>query len=105
MVYTFRSDDNSKISLCENDTVKSVLQNITVLMATRKGTVPMYREFGLEMDYIDKPIEVAKTLMMAEMAEAIEVFEPRAKLLNIDFVSCLDTPGKVVTILEVDIEV
>jgi len=105
MVYTLRSDENLDITLCENNTVNSVLQNIAVLLATRKGTVPLYREFGLSMEYIDKPIDVAKTLMTSEIAEAIEDFEPRATLLNLEIESNTKEPGKVTVILEVDISV
>ena len=104
MVFTLRSDEKLDITLCENDTVNSVLQNIAVLLATRKGTVPMYREFGLDMNYIDKPIDVAKTIMASEISEAIEDFEPRATLLNIEIENSTEEPGKVAVILEVDIE-
>lgn len=105
MVYTLRSDEKFEITLCENDTVKSVLQNLAVLLATRKGTIPMYREFGLNMGYIDKPIDVATALMTSEIAEAIEDYEPRATLLNLEIENSIEEPGKVAVVLEVDISV
>lgn len=105
MVYTLRSDEKPDITLCENNTVKSVLQNISILLATRKGTVPMYREFGLPMDYIDKPIDVAESLMASEIAEAIENYEPRAKLVGLKIENSANNPGKIAVILEVDIAV
>lgn len=105
MVYTLRSDEKLDITLCENNTVKSVLQNISILLATRKGTVPMYREFGLPMDYIDKPIDVAESLMASEIAEAIENYEPRAELVGLKIENSANNPGKIAVILEVDIAV
>ena len=37
------------------DTVKSVLQAIKIILTTPKGTVPMYRDFGVNMDFLDLP--------------------------------------------------
>ena len=103
MTHTIRSDDLLQVKLCESDTVQSVLQNISVILSTRKGTVPMYREFGIDMEFLDKPAEVAKTLMASSIQEAVEKFEPRATVKNISFKSDDSVPGKMVVILEVEI--
>lgn len=103
MTYTIRSDDLLKVKLCENDTVQSVLQNISVIFSTRKGTVPMYREFGIDMEFLDKSAEVAKTLMASTIQEAIEEFEPRATVRKISFENGDSVLGKNVVILEVEI--
>ena len=39
----------------EQETVSSVLQNIAVILSTPKGTVPQYRDFGLDNSFVDKP--------------------------------------------------
>lgn len=103
MVYTVKSNENYTFSLCEDDEVKAVLQNIQLILTTPKGSVPMYREFGLEQDFIDKPIPVAQTLMTSRIREALEMFEPRAKFVGITFSE--ETPGKLIPILEVEITV
>ena len=103
MVYTIRSDDPFKPKLCQNDYVKSVLQNINVILSTRKGTVPMYREFGIDMDFLDKPPEVAQTLAAASIQDAVEQFEPRAEVKKITFDEKQSTAGQFVAILEVEI--
>ena len=100
MIVTYKSDEPLAVSFCENDTVKSVLQNIAILLGTKKGTIPQYREFGLDMEYIDKPPEVARTIMAAEIREAIEEFEPRAKIVNLEISAEL---GKMIVRLEVDV--
>lgn len=69
----------------EDDTAKSVIQNIALLLCTKKGTVPMYREFGIDMEFIDKPIDIAEAIAYKEVTEALERFEPRAKLKNLTF--------------------
>lgn len=103
MKYKVRTDVDVSLTLCENDTVKSVLQNLYLLYTTRKGSIPMYREFGLDMSFIDKPTNVARTLMAAEVRKATERFEPRAKYTDIKFEDDTENPGKIIPIVEVDI--
>jgi phage baseplate assembly protein W len=85
MVYTVSTDMPPQLTLGENDTLKSVLQNVYLILATRKKTVPMYRHFGLPMAFIDKPILAAETISAAEIREAIADFEPRAKLVDVSY--------------------
>lgn len=103
MIYEVKGDNKISFSLCESDEVKSVLQNIYLLIATPKGSVPMFREFGLEQDYIDKPSSVAQALMTTHIREALERFEPRAKFVGITFLEDENYPGKIIPILEVEI--
>lgn len=85
MTYKVTSTDDYTLRLSENNEIDSVLQNIAVLLNTRKGTVPMYREFGLPMNFIDKPIDVAETIAYSEITDALEQFEPRAELVGLTF--------------------
>lgn len=101
MRYTIRSDEKASFSLCENDPVKSVLQNIRLIVATKKGTVPMYRDFGTEQAYLDKPPAVAETLAAADIREAIKTHEPRATLVDLRM-ECNQTGESTIT-LEVEI--
>lgn len=100
---TIDSRKSSDMTLIENELAKSVYQNILLILATRQGTVPMYREFGLPMEFIDKPIEVAKAILTREIYEAVERFEPRAVIKDISFVQDTTKPGKIAAILEVQI--
>ena len=55
--YLVSANDLTAISLGEQDTVASVLQNIAVILSTPKGTVPGYREFGIDIsDILEPPI-------------------------------------------------
>ena len=83
MVYTVSTDTPPQLTLGENDTIKSVLQNVYLILATRKKTVPMYRHFGLQMAFVDKPILAAETISAAEIREAIAEFEPRARFVDV----------------------
>ena len=95
------SEKDYSQELMENDIAKSVVQNIALLLNTKKGTVPMYRDYGLPMEFIDKPINVAETMAFAEITEALEKFEPRAALKNIDFYK--SEGGKMAIVLEVTV--
>lgn len=87
--YLVSANDLTAISLGEQDTVTSVLQNIAVILSTPKGTVPGYREFGIDIsDILDRPENVAQPMLCAAIKEAIERFEPRAHLYG-DYVQIL----------------
>ena len=101
MRYTVSATDLTAIRFNETDTVASVLQNIAVILSTRKGTIPLYRSFGLDMD---KPVPVAKVLMIARVREAIETWEPRATVLDISFREDPTQPGLLIPTVEVDID-
>ena len=86
MSYKVSAVDLSAIRLNEPDPIASVLQNISVILRTQQGTVPMYREFGLPMKFLDKPIPVAKPMLYIEAKEAIELYEPRATVLDLSLI-------------------
>lgn len=102
MRYTIRSDRIYEISLNETDRTKSILQNLSLLFATRKGTVPMYRDFGLNQTFIDKPQAVAQALALTDVIEAVDKYEPRAKVLSAHTVSD-GLSGKTAIIVEIEI--
>lgn len=103
MSYVVRASDVQSISLSENDTFASVLQNVAIIIGTRQGTIPLYREFGLPMKYIDKPMDIAKTVMVSEIETYVPVFEPRARVAGVSFEVDESTPGRLIAAVEVDV--
>lgn len=101
MTYTVTA--GAALTLNETDTVASVLQNVAIILATRRGTCPLYRDFGIPMDFLDRPMPVAKTLAFAEIKEAIETYEPRAQVVNITFEESPEHPGQLNPVVEVNI--
>lgn len=83
MRYFLSSTHPFNLTLCENNRIKSILQNLSLLLATRKGTIPMYRDFGLDQSFIDKPQSVVQALALADITDAVERYEPRAKVIDI----------------------
>ena len=84
MSYRVSSEDPPVLTLNESDTVYSVLQNIYLILKTPLGSVPMYREFGLDMNFLDRPLPAIRPLMLAAIRDAIERFEPRAEVINVE---------------------
>lgn len=101
MTYTVTAGES--LTLNETDTVASVLQNVAIILSTRRGSCPMYRDFGISMDFLDRPMPVAKTLAYAEIKEAIETYEPRAQVVNITFSESPEAPGQLSPVVEVNI--
>ena len=102
MRHTIRSDAHPVYTVCETDEEQSVLQNLALLIATRTGTVPMYREFGLPFAFEHCPRETMETVAAAELANAIETFEPRASYRDVRFEFREDDPADYVMIVEVE---
>ena len=91
------------ISLNETGLVKSVMQNVSIILRTVLGTVPMYREFGTDARFVDSPINVATPIIYATIRESIEEFEPRCEVEEIEFVPDLSNPGALLPTVKVRI--
>ena len=96
MSYKVTASDIGAVQLNETDTVRSVLQNIAIILSTRQGTCPLYRGFGL-------PLPVAMPMMYSEVKEAVEEYEPRAEVVNVTFAADRNAPGRLIPTVEVNI--
>lgn len=103
MGYTVSALDFSALTLNEEDPVRSVLQNVAVVLRTGLRTSPLGRDVGLPTDYVDRPITSAKPLLIAAVREAVERFEPRAEVASVTFIEDPSQPGRLVPRVEVNI--
>lgn len=103
MAYRINATDLESIVFNEDEEVASVLQNIAVILTTPRGSVPLYRSFGLSQTFLDKPTPMARVTMIAEVRDAIEEWEPRATVLNIEFTESVTNPGLLIPTVEVEI--
>ena len=85
MPYTVSASRKKGITLNETNRVESILQNVSILLRCWMGDVPLYREFGLPMMFLDRPMNAAAPAMIVEMRDAIQRFEPRAELVSVNF--------------------
>ncbi len=103
MRYTVSAADLGRLRFNESDAVLSVLQNIAAILSTPKGSVPLYRDFGLDWKYLDKPSNVIRVLMVSEVREAVERWEPRATVREVSFADDPARPGVLIPTVEVEI--
>lgn len=103
MVHIVSADDSAKINFAPATLAEEVLQNVSMILRTFKNSVPLYRDFGISGTFIDKPLSVAETLIISEIFETVEKYEPRAEIRSIDFEHD-ELTGKLIPRLEVVID-
>ena len=102
MSYTVSAAEERGINFRPESTVEEVLQNVWFILNTMEYDCPLARGLGLDPEFIDRPIEIAQALSVADVFEKIETYEPRAEVLEVEFESNHAT-GKVYAKAEVDI--
>lgn len=103
MEYIVSATDLASIQLKEENRVKEILRNVAVILATPKGSVPMYRDFGLDMRFLDKPMNIAKNLAVIPVKEAIEEWEPRVRYKDMTLYPDMSNPGKLAFSVTIEI--
>lgn len=63
--------------------IQEIAQNVAMIIATTRGTVPMDRTFGTDGEIIDQPIAIGQARLSAAIATAIREQEPRARVQKI----------------------
>lgn len=104
MIYIINTTMKEQINIVPNTVYEEVIQNLWFLYASLEYDVPLDREFGLKATYIDKPIETVKALIIADVYDKTEKYEPRAEVINIDF-SIDYEKGILKPIVEVEVNV
>ncbi len=65
--------------------IAEIVQNVKTILTTSKGTVPLDREFGVDMSFVDQPTPKAKAMIMASVVDAVNRYEPRVRVTNVGF--------------------
>lgn len=92
------------LKLNETDPVAASLQAVAVLLGTRQGEVPLFREFGLPQRFLDRPLNVARPVLLLEVKEALERFVPQVELLAVDLAVDDSNPGQVQPVVRIRIK-
>ena len=66
---------------------KEIIRNVQTILTTPLGSCPLYREFGLDVSYLDHPLDLAQNLFAVAAMEAVERWEPRVQVTSVTFVS------------------
>lgn len=83
------------------DEAQEIAQNISVLMGTPKGSVPLDRGMGMAMQYKDQSPRVAQMMFEAELADAIDKYESRADFSTSE--ATIEEDGTMTVVAEVNI--
>lgn len=102
MAYSISAMEDREISFKPENVVEEILQNVWVILNTLEYDCPLARGLGLNASFIDRPIEAAQALCIADIYDKIELYEPRAAVQEVTFSSNHET-GKVYAIVEVEI--
>ena len=73
------------VDFAPSSEVAEILQNVRTIVNTILGTVPLARGLGVPPSAVDLPIQVARAQYRADVIEAIEEGEPRARVRSIEF--------------------
>jgi hypothetical protein len=101
MLYTVTANI-AEINLAPQTVEEEVLQNVAMILATPQFSVPLDRGLGLKQEFVDKPLPAAQAILVAEIIDAVETYEPRATVENVYFKQG-ENPGKLIPFVEVSI--
>lgn len=73
------------VNFAPSSIAAEIVQNVRTILTTRRGDVPLDRDFGLTWEHIDKPVNVAEVLMRSEIIDVLERYEPRCRVLSVTF--------------------
>lgn len=76
-------ENDADFELMPETEEKEILQNIRFIVLTRKGSVPMARDFGVDWDFLDKPINEARLIAIPEIISEVQTREPRAEISQV----------------------
>jgi len=62
-----------------------IYQNILVIFTTPAGTVTFDRDFGVDMSFLDAPLDLAKAKLTMEYINKVKKYESRAEVTEISF--------------------
>jgi len=102
MTHTITANERLTITFAPETLIEEIIQNVAMILSTPKNTAPLFRDFGTSITFLDRPTPAAEALIVAEIYDAIEMFEPRAEIINVSFVRD-EMTGKIVPSLEVGI--
>lgn len=89
------------IQFSPGNELEEIVQNVRTILSTPKGSVPLDREFGIDLSYLDSPTPVAEAKLTTEIIVAVKRYEPRVSVTAVSFTG--DLNGKLKPVVEVRI--
>ena len=77
--------DAQPVVIAPENLAEEVAQNVRMIITTPKGSVPLDRDFGLDFSVVDRPMPMARALMEVDIVSQVGRYEPRAKVIKVDW--------------------
>jgi len=103
MTITIRAQDGMDLELFPDNEEQEIIQNVYCILNTVMESCPHYRDYGVDTNYLHRPIPMAKAAYAISITRAIEKHEKRVKLERVDFNEDPNRPGELYPELEVTI--
>ena len=84
-IYTIFGINAANITLFPRNTIEEIIQNISILLTTTVGSVPLDRNLGLSATFIDDKARRAMAKLTIFALETIQEYEPRVEVTEVDF--------------------
>ncbi len=79
-----------EIDFAPSSLVAEIVQNVRTIFTTAKYSVPLDRLFGVDAGITDKPTERAMAALTADIIGAIHRYEPRCRVVRVEFEGDVD---------------
>ncbi len=79
------AQENFKITILNGEEQEELHRTLTTLFATRAGSQPGDRDFGISWECLDNVPDVAENLFYLEALKKVEKYEPRVELEDVVF--------------------
>lgn len=94
-MYVLDFEEEKDFLLVSTTTAEEVLQNVRFIIKTRKGSLPLFRDFGVDWGFLDRPIAEARLMAIPDIISEIQTREPRAEIVDINFGGTNAEDGKI----------
>lgn len=78
-------DKITKVNIMPESVAEEVAQNVRQILATRRGSVPLDRDLGVNYEFLDRPVNEVQLYAIPAVIQALQDFEPRAYVDSIRF--------------------
>ncbi len=83
------ADIQIDLSLVDNEK-EDIRRCLALLYSTQRGSCPLNRNFGIDFTALDMPIEAAKNILAADIAEQTAIHEPRVEVTEVEYLLAAD---------------
>ena len=95
--------DRIKIESLDDMSASEIQQidiRLRTLLLCLVGTIPGSRDFGMEGDYLDDPIDIAANGLASALQEKVDIFIPEISVESVDI--SYDLNGKLETTIRIE---